>query len=150
MAKKSTKRSRHAALTRRLRPHYQSLLNLQNGLLGFPKDQEICPLCQGERKPEHRRFHFDTDHKTEGLRGLLCGQCNRRLKFYLTPAWLRRAADYLEDPPLTRIVYDPDCDKRTLEELEPGVTYAWPPPNKKGAPKGSLLSPQTTIAEEEP
>jgi len=36
------------------------------------------------------------------LRGLLCPICNQRLDSRTTSAWLRAAADYLDDPPAQR------------------------------------------------
>lgn len=47
---------------------------------------------------------MDHDHRTMIVRGLLCVRCNRNLPDWMTPEWLRAAADYLEDPPYPRMV----------------------------------------------
>ena len=36
------------------------------------------------------------------LRGLLCHRCNRALAGWITPDWLRAAAEYLEHPPASK------------------------------------------------
>lgn len=53
-----------------------------------------CALCPSE--PKTRRLHVDHDHRSGRVRALLCLRCNRALPAYVTPDWLRRAADYLD------------------------------------------------------
>ena len=64
---------------------YEELLAEQDG---------HCALCPQE--PKTRKLDIDHDHKTMQVRGLLCHRCNRALPDWVTPEWLRRAADYLE------------------------------------------------------
>jgi recombination endonuclease VII len=64
---------------------YDELLEAQGG---------HCALCPAT--PKTRRLNLDHDHATMRVRGLLCHRCNRPLFDYVTPEWLRRAADYLE------------------------------------------------------
>lgn len=53
-----------------------------------------CALCPAV--PRTRRLHTDTNHATGETRGLLCYRCNRYLHYWMSPAWLRRAAAYVE------------------------------------------------------
>ena len=55
-----------------------------------------CSICLRERSEKDRRFDRDHDHRTGRPRGLLCHKCNRALASWVTPEWLRAAADYLE------------------------------------------------------
>lgn len=55
---------------------------------------EACNLCGAVRRT--RRLQRDHDHATGRDRGILCVRCNRALPAWMDPAWLRRAADYLE------------------------------------------------------
>ena len=93
---KSTKKQQRAKKHREWAKHYKSLLEIQGS-------GGCCAICGNPPKEGGRRLHLDSDHKTESLRGAICGNCNRRLKYYLTVEWLRDAADYLEDPPLAGI-----------------------------------------------
>lgn len=52
-----------------------------------------CALCPST--PKTRRLHVDHDHATGRVRGLLCHRCNRFLPTWMKPAWLLRAAEYL-------------------------------------------------------
>lgn len=56
-----------------------------------------CAICPST--PKTRRLNVDHDHPTDTVRGLLCHRCNRALPTWVTPAWLRAAADYLERTP---------------------------------------------------
>lgn len=53
-----------------------------------------CELCGNV--PKTRGLDQDHDHRTGKTRGWLCARCNRFLHSWMTPAWLRAAADYLE------------------------------------------------------
>lgn len=64
---------------------YERLLAAQGG---------HCALCPNT--PKTRRLHTDTDHTTKAVRGLLCYRCNRYLHGWMSSAWLRRAAAYIE------------------------------------------------------
>lgn len=72
-----------------LKQSYEAFLAL-NGDIG-----ERCAICL---KPPalRRRLDRDHDHLTGRPRGLLCHRCNRALPAWMTPAWLRLAADYLD------------------------------------------------------
>lgn len=77
--------SRHRAAVAAVRDRYDELLAAQDG---------HCAICPA--RPKSRRLHIDHDHRTLAVRGLLCHRCNRALPSWVTPAWLRAAADYLE------------------------------------------------------
>lgn len=53
-----------------------------------------CALCPAI--PKTRRLDTDHDHRTGKVRGLLCHRCNRTLATWVSSAWLRAAADYLD------------------------------------------------------
>ncbi len=82
--------NKHRKLLERARPYYDIILEAQDG---------HCALC--ERRPSAtRKLDLDHDHKGMFIRGLLCHRCNRSLPHWVTSEWLRRAADYLEQPPI--------------------------------------------------
>lgn len=81
--------ARHRRLLHTFRPHYDHQLVLQDG---------GCAIC-GRPPSEKRRLDIDHDHKHMVIRGLLCVRCNRALPMWITSAWLRIAAEYLDDPP---------------------------------------------------
>ena len=72
------------------RIEYRQLLASQDGR---------CAIC-GATEPGGRfnkSFHVDHNHRTGGVRGLLCARCNTSLgKFEDSPELLRKAANYLE------------------------------------------------------
>lgn len=68
---------------------YEVLLAEQGG---------VCAICGSP--PKKVRLAVDHDHKTGMVRGLLCGQCNRRLGERVTSAWLLAAYEYLDTPPV--------------------------------------------------
>jgi hypothetical protein len=84
----------HRAIVARYRTRYDALLEIQGG---------VCHLCQHPPKEGGRRLNIDHDHKTLALRGLLCFRCNRALPEHVDAAWLRRAAEYLENPPALQL-----------------------------------------------
>lgn len=86
---KLTRKQEHALLLRQAKKRYDEMLAAQDGHCA------LCPNVAGER-----RLHIDHDHKTMEVRGLLCFRCNRALPDYVTAAWLRAAADYVERPSL--------------------------------------------------
>lgn len=68
------------------------------------RDQEHCDICGVHfigRSKDDRRHSIDHSHAKGGpVRGVLCVSCNTGLgKFFDNPETLRRAADYLENPP---------------------------------------------------
>jgi Recombination endonuclease VII len=59
-------------------------------------DGDRCGICLRPRSQKDRKFDRDHDHRTGRPRGLLCHKCNRALPNWITPEWLRAAAEYLE------------------------------------------------------
>lgn len=61
---------------------------------------EFCGVCgrtRDELPDPSRRLDRDHEHKADGLpRGLLCRECNRKLKAWITLEWARRVVAYLE------------------------------------------------------
>jgi Recombination endonuclease VII len=56
--------------------------------------QNRCDICGGS--PGIKGLHWDHDHETGALRGLLCTTCNSGLGFFRdSPVVLRLAAEYL-------------------------------------------------------
>jgi len=56
-----------------------------------------CEICGKSEEEEGKRLALDHCHKTDKVRGRLCGDCNTTLgKFNDDPMLLRKAADYLE------------------------------------------------------
>ena len=66
---------------------YEYLLAFQGG---------GCALCG--RPPGRVRLAVDHDHKTGFVRGLLCMNCNRAIREWMTREWLENAAVYLTTP----------------------------------------------------
>jgi len=57
----------------------------------------ICKIC-GTSPEENKRLYVDHCHETGKIRGLLCDKCNRGIGFFRdNPAFLRKAAEYLEE-----------------------------------------------------
>jgi hypothetical protein len=90
------RKSPHKLLLDQARPHYEEMLADQGGVCGI----KAC----GRLPSPTRRLDIDHDHKEMYVRGLLCHRCNRALPAWMTPEWLRDAADYLErgDPGYAR------------------------------------------------
>jgi len=59
-----------------------------------------CAICNMSRVGRQRKLHFDHDHKTLLLRGLLCFRCNGQLGQY--QASRERFEAYLDSPPARR------------------------------------------------
>ena len=84
---------------------YEEMLENQNG---------ACYICQ--REPTGKRLSVDHEHqlrdrqipgfkKRSKVRGLLCWHCNAAIgKFNDNPEHMRRAAQYLEEPPAQKIL----------------------------------------------
>lgn len=66
---------------------YAEYLRLNGG-------RETCAICGAA--PGTRRLQRDHCHALGVARGLLCVRCNRALAQWITPEWLRAAANYLE------------------------------------------------------
>lgn len=70
----------------------------------------ICVRANGRTKRlavDHDHAKNDADGKAtrESIRGLLCGPCNRFIgRLGDSPAVLRRAAEYLENPPARKVL----------------------------------------------
>ncbi len=74
---------------------YASLYAFQNGL---------CPLCQ-RATGKTKRLAVDHDHKTDDVRGLLCGPCNQMLGHARDDInFFARAIAYLNNPPARRLL----------------------------------------------
>ena len=77
---------------------YSKILEYQGG---------ICPISQ---KPpsENIRLNIDHDHKTGLIRGVLNWKINKALGLFNDdPEMLRRAADYLDNPPAVKALGEP-------------------------------------------
>lgn len=71
---KKVKRNSH------LKRNYGITLEQYNDIL---KDQDyVCAICGTNKPGDWGVFHVDHCHKTDKVRGLLCGVCNRRLGWY--------------------------------------------------------------------
>lgn len=64
---------------------YSAMLLAQEG---------ACAICK--KAPAKGRLHVDHDHKTDRVRGLLCGNCNRGIGIFRDdPALLGAASNYI-------------------------------------------------------
>lgn len=76
-------------------PKHMAALKLDYQAYVFLNGGEFCGVCKAPPKPG-RRLNRDHRHKDDGHpRGLLCTTCNRRLKLYITVAWLEAVLAYL-------------------------------------------------------
>lgn len=83
---KRVRRPKHMAA---LEAPYEVYVELNGG--------DHCAVCLRRRtQADERRLDRDHCHRTGRPRGLLCHKCNRALASWVTPEWLRAAADYLE------------------------------------------------------
>lgn len=63
-----------------------------------------CPLCEKRYTPA-RTPVVDHHHTTGLVRGATCSACNYRIGLlHEDVGWLRRAADYLTDPPALSLI----------------------------------------------
>lgn len=83
--------------TRRPATKHRALLTAHRHLYDplFEEQQGVCGICRRPPNPD-RKFDMDHDHKLMYIRGLLCVRCNRALVSWISPTWLRAAADYLD------------------------------------------------------
>ena len=74
---------------------YYKLIELQGG---------GCYICGRTQEPDGRKLSIDHDHSNGKVRGVLCYACNKALGlFYDKSERLRKAAEYLEKPPINLI-----------------------------------------------
>lgn len=78
---------KHTKLLRDNRHRYEEMLAAQNG---------HCALCPRKPAP-NRRLDMDHNHKTMVIRGLLCVQCNRAVRDWMTSEWAKNLAKYLKE-----------------------------------------------------
>jgi CRISPR/Cas system-associated protein Cas10 (large subunit of type III CRISPR-Cas system) len=78
------------------RPRHMAALDITYEEFVVLNGGERCAICLRERSEKDRRLQRDHDHFSGRPRGLLCVRCNRALPAWMTPEWLRAAADYLE------------------------------------------------------
>ena len=75
-----------------LNTSYEAYIELNGG-----EHCGICGIAREQTKNPERRLDRDHGHGVFGApRGLLCRGCNIRLAYWMTPGWLRAAADYLD------------------------------------------------------
>lgn len=91
---------------------YETLIEGQGG---------VCAICG--RPPKVNRLHTDHDHVTLLVRGALCYQCNANvIKRHHTGELLRRAADYLDNPPAIAIIGERFAPKRKPKRRRKATT----------------------------
>lgn len=80
-------------------------------------DRTVCDICrQPEREMRNgvvRKLNKDHDHLTGEWRGLLCSRCNQGIgKFSDNVELLKRAIEYLENPPGLLLIDDEPAESR--------------------------------------
>lgn len=61
----------------------------------------VCFVCKQPQVKRRKYLDVDHDHSTGAIRGLLCEPHNQAIGMFKdNPAWLRAAADYIENPPI--------------------------------------------------
>lgn len=80
-------------------------------------DRTVCDICrQPERERRNgvvRKLNKDHDHLTGEWRGLLCSRCNQGIgKFSDNVELLKRAIEYLENPPGLVLIDDEPAEAR--------------------------------------
>ena len=69
---------------------YDHILSEQEGSCA------ICGILEGDYSQKYKTFHIDHCHKTNKVRALLCGNCNRGIGMLQDdPEITQRATDYL-------------------------------------------------------
>lgn len=95
--KRAARAATHDAVVARTyglaRGEYAAALEYQGG---------ACAICR-RATGKARRLAVDHDHDTGDPRGLLCSPCNHDLLGRYGVEALRRAIDYLADPPIQRM-----------------------------------------------
>jgi hypothetical protein len=87
---------------------FEALLEFQHG---------YCPMCN-RRFGRARPPVVDHRHRDGKARGLLCASCNNRLGWLHEDAlWLKRAAEYLNDPPAQRLFDSPRLHRDAPPEV---------------------------------
>lgn len=77
-------------------------ISLDEWELLFEFQGGVCAICG--KPPGTRALHTEHNHTTGLVRGLACFFCNAQiLRQRVTPELLRRAADYLENPPAVQL-----------------------------------------------
>lgn len=67
---------------------YKKMLSEQNG---------VCAICHRPELKKRGYLHVDHCHRTNKVRGLLCGNCNTAIgKFYESIHYMKSAIEYLE------------------------------------------------------
>jgi hypothetical protein len=80
-----------------LDPTKQEFQKLWDDCLG------ICPICK--RHSRRVEMVIEHCHKTGRVRGICCSSCNQALAgFYDNVELLRRAVDFMENPPCDRVL----------------------------------------------
>lgn len=81
-------------------PEWEQVLAFQGGVCAIHGVPGETPPGSGKRA-----LHTEHDHTTGLFRGLACFFCNAYLlRQRVTPELLRRAADYLENPPAVQVL----------------------------------------------
>ncbi len=85
-------------LNKRLELRYKLTPEQYEGLLA--QQGNVCAICETfVPNKSHPRLSIDHNHKTEKVRGLLCGNCNRGLGCFKDDLGkLQRAIAYLQKP----------------------------------------------------
>lgn len=106
MAKSEEERKRSAKNAYLIRTYN---ITLGEWELVFEYQGGVCAICGNPPKlledGQRKALHTEHDHKTGLVRGLACFFCNSQvLRQRVTPELLRRAAEYLENPPAVQVL----------------------------------------------
>lgn len=82
-------------LPKRRKPRHMVALELPYEEYVALNGGNVCGICRTPATGT-RKLDRDHDHRAGTPRGLLHARCNRALPSWVTPSWLRAAADYLE------------------------------------------------------